>query len=447
MPQNLDFDLSQDGQGYDFEHIDPVAASSQNSPTIELNALRIALCECWTLCNTLATLGRGHWEHLSNSQGKEGLAHAWKTCWNLCQVLYEYCENDSHLARVKPTLDLCREFCQTLFEIRVRGNEETDSVLRVSFELNNHLYNTHDRNLPEAFRERTLDFYITLCHRLMKQREFSSGSTDSLLGACWSLAEMLFSLRRSKRQGRSVDEELLGSTVQACWELCDLFREGWAQDRPSRKLSGRSSIFAQAFYDSRSREAALNEDMATAQAIPETPTTIFDDMATVAADQDPVPNILVLGGPGSNPAQPAMWPSNSSTLSASASSTQTIRSQTADPNLTYLKVLVIRAATSNGFQRGSQTLTSFVKSLSSDSFGTLPWQTALLLNYRKLVTDDLTFQRLPHTCHAKAGDIAQAVQLMIRHNKEYSWLLDLYRWVFGFRMEEAIHRDNVAIEI
>ena len=89
---------------------------------------------------------------------------AWRSCWRLCQKLYES-RNEDAADHIKETLELCREFCQALFEARFRGDEVTDSILRVSFELNNHLYNTHDRNLPDAFRERTLDFYLTMCHR------------------------------------------------------------------------------------------------------------------------------------------------------------------------------------------------------------------------------------------------------------------------------------------
>jgi hypothetical protein len=92
--------------------------------------------------------------------------------------LYDSRDED-YASQVRPTLDLCRDFCQSLFEVRQRDNDVADSVLRVSFELNNHLYNTHDRTLPEAFRERTLDFYITLCHRLMKQRTRLAEETDS----------------------------------------------------------------------------------------------------------------------------------------------------------------------------------------------------------------------------------------------------------------------------
>lgn len=200
----------------------------------EVVALKTALHECWTLCNTLASLSSIHRERIFSYSGT-GDAHekAWKCCWKLCQKLYDSRDED-HEIYVRPTLDLCRDFCQALFDVRTKKDEIADSVLRVSFELNNHLFNTHDRNLPEAFRERTLDFYITLCHRLMKQRNELAQETDALLRACWGLAEMLFSLRQNKREGKAADEELLGSAVQACWELCDLFREGWTQVRPER---------------------------------------------------------------------------------------------------------------------------------------------------------------------------------------------------------------------
>ena len=204
------------------------------NPEEEVSALKTALNECWTLCNTLASLSSIHRERIFSYSGT-GDAHekAWKCCWRLCQNLYET-RDEEHEEHVGPTLDLCRDFCQALFDVRQRKDEVADSVLRVSFELNNHLFNTHDRNLPEAFRERTLDFYITLCHRLMKQRNELAEETDALLRACWGLAEMLFSLRQNKREGKAADEELLGSAVQACWELCDLFREGWTQVRPER---------------------------------------------------------------------------------------------------------------------------------------------------------------------------------------------------------------------
>lgn len=379
---------------------------------------------------------------------------AWKSCWKLCRKLYEG-RNDDYESQVDPTLDLCRDFCQALFEVRARVNEDADSVLRVSFELNNHLYNASDHTLPPVFRERTLDFYITLCHRLMKQRMHLEEETDSLLHACWSLAEMLFSIRQSKREGKNPDEELLGSAIQACWELCDLFREGWTQIRPDRGTPRPSQIsFTEALQkatESASPEAI--EEASNPQMNPETPTTIFEDTATVSPDEAPIPNILVLGHAQQVQAnQSRGWSSNSSTLSGRSrtsehtSSTNTVVTTAEEPNILRLKILITKAAINAGYQRGnSQTLYSFSKSLSSDSFGTLPWQVSLLEQYKKLVMTDPAFKVMGAPGHAGAVDVARAVQSMVQ-NGQYTWLRDLYRLVFGFHIEEAVGRRNVSIQ-
>ncbi|KAJ6018097.1 hypothetical protein N7451_001476 [Penicillium sp. IBT 35674x] len=374
--------------------------------------------------------------------------------------LYDTREDDFSL-QVNPTLDLCREFCQALFEVRSCDNDLTDSVLRVSFELNNHLYNTHDRNLPDAFRERTLDFYITLCHRLMKQRTRLT-ATDALLSACWTLAEMLFSIRQSKREGKRLDEELLGSAVQACWELCDIFREGWTlhsmrnSDRGTPRPS--QTTFAQAFQQAAQQSEVDFVDDSMQLGNPETPTTIFEDTATVSPDEASVPNILVLGhghghsnghGHSSHP----KWPSGASSISENsrssghtASSANTVTTVSEDPNFTRLKVLVTKAAINSGYQRGnSQNLSSFVKSLPSDAFGSAPWQTSLLKHYRKLVAFDPAFRSVGSPARVSAVEVARACQAMLQSG-QYSWLRDLYRLVFGFHMEEAMGRKGVTIQ-
>ncbi|QKX54979.1 uncharacterized protein TRUGW13939_02069 [Talaromyces rugulosus] len=438
---------------------DPIVATDSDAPVTPLRplhaqrndiaALWTALGECWTLCNTLATLSHNHRERLFNSASKGDMQElAWKSCWKLCQRLYE-CRDSDYASQVEPTLDLCRDFCQALFEVRARDNEDADSVLRVSFELNNHLYNSSDRGLPSVFRERTLDFYITLCHRLMKQRMHLAEETDSLLHACWSLAEMLFSIRQSKREGRNPDEELLGSAVQACWELCDLFREGWTQIRPDRGTPRPSqTTFSQAYQEA--KESAASAAETHQQTNPETPTTIFDDTATVSPDEAPIPNILVLGhaqGPGSQ----TKWSSNASTLSGRSrsseqtSSTNTVITPAEEPNLIRLKLLITKAALNSGYQRGgSQNLASFAKSLSSDSFGPMAWQIALLDQYKKLVTSDPAFKVVGIPGHAAASDVGKAVQAMAQDG-QYAWLRDLYRLVFGFHPEEAGSRRNVAL--
>ncbi|ETN42783.1 uncharacterized protein HMPREF1541_01941 [Cyphellophora europaea CBS 101466] len=304
----------------------------------EIAALRTALSECWTLCNTLASLSYIHRERIfafptpsTGSNNNNSMHHhqqqAWKSCWKLCQNLYDSVypttspSPHAYTAPSRPTLDLCRDFCACLFDARARDNETADSVLRVSFELNNHLFNTHDRSLPEAFRERTLDFYITLCHRLMKQKARMQEETDSLLRACWSLAEMLFSLRQNAREGRRPDEELLGSAVQACWELCDLFREGWTQIRPERGTPRPSqTTFTQAYQQAKRAGFGMGVDEngnplanTALLGLPETPTTIFEDTGTVNVispdDPPPQPNILVLGADA--PSEMALRSTNS----------------------------------------------------------------------------------------------------------------------------------------
>ena len=472
----------------------------------EVAALNVALTECWTLCNTLAGLSYVHRERIFTFSGKgDRQEMAWKSCWKLCQKLYE--TRDEEVAtQVRPTLDLCRDFCQCLFEVRRKENEAADSVLRVSFELNNHLYNTHDRTLPEAFRERTLDFYITLCHRLMKQRSELARETDSLLRACWSLAEMLFSLRQNRREGKPADEELLGSAVQACWELCDLFREGWTQIRPDRGTPRPSqTTFTQAFHQAKQSyshssgsfaevsELDESEDEDFGRQNPETPTTVFEDTQQMSPDE-PVSNILVLG-----PADQAsrdqqafrrkqQWSSSSSTLSGysqgsgtSASSTSTIINPNhsngqEDPHLTCLKLLLVKAAMNVGYTRNTATrLPAFVKTLPSNSFGTKAWQLQLLDSYKKLVASDPGFrspgggfggsggssvasgggggggtvgnsQQQQQPRRARAVDVARSVRWMVGSHGQYAWLKDLYRWVFGFHVEEGERRGDVVIQ-
>jgi len=440
-----------------------------NESEKEIAALKSALDECWTLCNSLAKLSQNHRRRMFNYSGgsADEQEHAWRTCWRLCQKLYEN-RDENPSAQVMPTLELCRDFCQALFDVRQRGDDASDSVLRVSFELNNHLYNAHDRALPEAFRERTLDFYLTLCHRLMKQRTSLPEETDSLLHACWSLAETLFSLRQNSRDGKPADEELLGSGIQACWELCDLFREGWTQVRPDRgtprpsqhefnvgsssgsvtrsqrsysELSGRSSSVDDSYH------SAISSRRQT-PAVPDTPTTIFDDREEFSpAEENNVPNILVLGPEAGMTRTHDRWSSASSNLStysdASIHSSSTATAGRTDPNLVRLKGLIIKAAINTGYNRQGP-LPDFIRALPSNSFGTLPWQTQLFDNYRKLVLADPTLRKA-HTEPPRrltAVEIGRSVQWMAR-SEQFKWLRDLYRMVFGNSPEDSSQRNLI----
>jgi hypothetical protein len=105
---------------------------------MDIRSLKTALGECWTLCNTLATLSTHHRERVFSTSGTpDGHERAWKSCWKLCQRLYDNRDEDDASVNVKMNLDLCRDFCQSLFDVRQRKDEIADSVLRVSFELNN----------------------------------------------------------------------------------------------------------------------------------------------------------------------------------------------------------------------------------------------------------------------------------------------------------------------
>ena len=428
-------------------------------------ALKTALSECWTLCNTLASLSSIHRHQLFSTSSRTGIQeHAWRSCWRLCQQLYE--SRDLPSSQVQPTLELCRDFCSALFDSRQRGDETTDSVLRVSFELNNHLYNIHDRDLPLAFRERTLEFYITLCHRLMKQRTSLPQETDALLRACWSLAEMLFNLRQSNHEGKGPDENLLGSAVQACWELGDLFREGWSQVRSERGTPRPSQTTfpgrtRNAVTQSEGRSSSLSSrtyhDARSIPGPPETPITIFDDTTTASSpDSVNVPNILVLGPTTSSGnvvnrgTHHDRWSSNASTLSdysetASSQSTSSTATAGSDElHLLRLRSLILKAALNTGYSRTlGQTLQSYISSMPPNAFGTLPWQGQVLDYYKKLVSADPSLraaaQEPVRTLTAK--DAAKAVRWLGR-NEQWVWMRDLFRLVFGFGIEEAGMRSD-----
>lgn len=104
----------------------------------EIETLRATLSECWTLCNSLSKLSSiNRTRAFNKSSPPDAHEKAWRTCWKLCQRLYENRDEDSSSFNIRMNLDLLRDFCQALFDVRQRNDETADSVLRVSFELNN----------------------------------------------------------------------------------------------------------------------------------------------------------------------------------------------------------------------------------------------------------------------------------------------------------------------
>ncbi|GAW14108.1 hypothetical protein ANO14919_035020 [Xylariales sp. No.14919] len=470
-------DVEPDLESYDDEdYSTPVRGDEQEDS--EIQSLQSALKECWVLCNTLASLSTHHRERVFSISGTpDGHEKAWKCCWKLCQSLYDN-RDEIDSFNVKVDLDLCRDFCQALFDVRMRPDGMSDAILRVSFELNNHLYSAQDnRNLPEAFQERTLDFYITLCHRLMKQRGQLAEETNSLLRACWSLAEMLFSLRQKRRDGKEPDEELLTSAVQACWELCDIFREGWTQVRPDRGTPRPSqpnffSFNREAEADGRasrqSNRSKRDSQKGTEKhrkplPVPETPVTEFEDTPLSPESQSPqAPNILVLGTDSNRGGR---WPSSASNLSSYSqssqrtSSTATTATTTEDVNLMRIKALVLKTAMNVGFSRDGASdghgnpvsLQAFVRNLPPGSFGSLPSHATLLQNYKNLVVADSSFRQPsslpPRGKRVSAMDMAKSVAFMTNRSGQYGFLRDLFKIVYGFHIEEIDSRKKVAISV
>lgn len=337
-----------------------------------------------------------------------------------------------------------------------------------------------------------MDFYITLCHRLMKQRSELAEETDSLLRACWSLAEMLFSLRQNSRDGKAPDEELLGSAVQACWELCDIFREGWTQVRPDRGTPRpsqinffqqsqasdvRSTTSRSSIHSKRDSLKSLSEDQPPRRTkqpppppVPETPVTEFEDTGDTpispGSESPQMPNILVLGttqdGGSQGGSRGGRWSSSASNLSsysqssAKTSSTATTATSAEDVNVTRIKMLILKAAMNIGFSReggdtGASSLQAFVQKLPTGSFGSLPAHATLLQNYKSLVLADTTFRTaasLPSRGkRVSATDVAKSVGWMTLRSGQYGFLRDLFRLVYGFPIEEAENRKNVSIAV
>ncbi|KAL7817681.1 hypothetical protein V8C44DRAFT_245359 [Trichoderma aethiopicum] len=451
----------------------------------EIGDLRTLLHESWTLCNTLANLSSMHRPRAFRDSGTpDAVERAWKACWKLCHRLYDNQDEDPAYMSVKFNLDLCRDFCQALFDVRDKKDELADSVLRVSFELNNHLYSAQDnRNLPEEFRERTLDFYITLCHRLMKQRGELLGKTDQLLGACWALAEMLFSLRQNRLGGKPPDGELLLSAVQACWGLGDIFKDSWARVNPDRSTPRPSQSFFSHSSDQTGRESRQSnrssrhskqvsiksthqeERPRKPPPVPETPVTEFEDTPISPESRSPqMPNLLVLG-PSSDGGRGGRWSSSASNLSSYShssnrtSSTATTTTATEDPNVTRAKILVLRAAMTLGFDRDAITdpkaapaqLQKFVQSLPADAFGTSPRETTLLQQYKNSVLMDAFIPRnntIPSRGkRVPAVDMAKSIQTLANSSPRYTYLRDLFGFVFNFPIEEVDARRHTSIAV
>ena len=95
-----------------------------------------------------------------------------------------------------------------------------------------------------------------------------------------------------------------------------------------------------------------------------------------------------------------------------------------------------------GYQRSSgQQLPTYVKTLSGNAFGTLPWQMKVLQFYKKLILNDKSMT----TAHAMPArklsihEIAKSVR-WLGTSEQWAWMRDLFRLVLGFGIDDADRR-------
>ncbi|KAG8624534.1 hypothetical protein KVT40_007601 [Elsinoe batatas] len=388
-------------------------AKSLDRVTEEVRGLRRALANCWSLCNTLADMSSVHRQRVFSNTPQGRLSNiAWNSCWRLCQQLYAH--RETPLGGIEESIELCREFTQARFEARSKGDATSDSILRVSFEMNIHLYNVRDRSLPPSFVKRTMDFYIAFCHRLMKKRSSLPQDTEALLAACFALASSLYRLQHpipDAYDDEQTEEELLTACLHAAFGLSDLLKESWSTSRASERGTPRpnqssfpprssrnltssegrtSSLSNRTYHDA----PPYNPTYPTSSSLtnpapplpPETPITIFDDVTDSSSPESAQPpNILVLGpdaprAPSSRQQPPRRsapasagptthherWSSNASSLSSytdssSRNSSNRTLTETEHRHLRTFKALLLRVAHDLGFDPGKDNLVEWAR--------------------------------------------------------------------------------------
>lgn len=137
----LEIDEQTEAEGDDDndEEDEPFPFQGPSSEKDKVDRLWTLFQNFWGVCQSLAGLGafpsRDKLDHLA-SDSADAHERAWSSCWRLCTKLYNSTTGSAEGLTVLEMLELLRDFCQALFDIRARTDEYADSVLRVSFELN-----------------------------------------------------------------------------------------------------------------------------------------------------------------------------------------------------------------------------------------------------------------------------------------------------------------------
>lgn len=104
----------------------------------EIERLKLLFNTAWACCLEFGSYNsRRKRRDLGSPSDTDTHVYAWQTCWKLCERLYNDETSDKDSLNVRDGLNLCRKFCQALFDLRPRDDEVLDSILRVSFEMNN----------------------------------------------------------------------------------------------------------------------------------------------------------------------------------------------------------------------------------------------------------------------------------------------------------------------
>lgn len=104
----------------------------------EVERLKLLFNTAWTCCLEFGSYNsRRRKRDFNTASVSDTHVYAWQTCWKLCERLYNDETSDKDSLNIRDGLNLCRKFCQALFELRPRKDEVFDSILRVNFELNN----------------------------------------------------------------------------------------------------------------------------------------------------------------------------------------------------------------------------------------------------------------------------------------------------------------------
>lgn len=202
--------------------------------------------ECWRLCVTFCELTSESRKQLfAQDISADESETTWNLCWSLCQSTFNANKNDSNQydSHLRMQTRIARDLFNALLAVR-SGDDRTGSLLRAATALSNHLHSGLPVELPPAYDQRTLDFYFELCSQLITTTTSLNQAFLAQLQACWALTSASHQLRQHQTQSHKISDtskqkenELLTTTLDACFNLCNLFYDAYFQARDIMRLA------------------------------------------------------------------------------------------------------------------------------------------------------------------------------------------------------------------